>query len=226
MGDKMPSKRSSASKQDEKLEVVASKEELTVLEKLSQGLSATISALLREKPNFDRGGTAADISIHEVRYSTLKGYQELAKHCYGRTVAGEEINENGRPIRPFVYRITQANVGYIDDGCNVLARNSPIASRLVTANPGDENEVNAPGGLRFLTAREVRTFDGPTSLLSSTQKPNFRSMVLNQLYVAVSRPRHALLLGCEDQALDSESLQRLKAHGIITAAPIQEPSLN
>jgi hypothetical protein len=124
------------------------------------------------------GGTAADISIHEVRYSTLKGYQELAKHCYGRTVAGEEINENGRPIRPFVYRITQANVGYIDGGCNVLARNSPIASRLVTANPGDENEVNAPGGLRFLTAREVRTFDRPTSLLSSTQKPNFRSMVL------------------------------------------------
>lgn len=56
MGDKMPSKRSSASKRDEKLEVVASKEELTVLEKLSQGLSATISALLREKPNFDRGG--------------------------------------------------------------------------------------------------------------------------------------------------------------------------
>jgi hypothetical protein len=174
----MPSKRSSASKQHEKLEVVASKEELTVLEKLSQGLSATISALLRERPTFDRGGTAADISIHEVRYSTLKGYQELAKHCYGRTVAGDEINENGRPIRPFVYRITQANVGYIDGGCNVLARNSPIASRLVTANPGDENEVNAPGGLRFLTAREVRTFDGPTSLLSSTQKPNFRSMVL------------------------------------------------
>lgn len=177
----MSSKRTSTSNQHEKPEVIASKEELTVLDKLSVGLSTTISEQLRQRPTFDRGGTAAEISIQESRYSTLKGYEELAKHCYGRTVVGEEISEQGRPLRPFTYRITQANVGYIDGGCNVLARNSPIASKLVTASPGDESEINAPGGVRFLTAREVRTLDGPTSLLSSTQKPNFRSMVLRLL---------------------------------------------
>ncbi len=177
----MSNQQSSTSDQNEKPEVVASKEELTVLEQLSRGVSATISELVRQRPTFDRGGAAAEISIHESRYSTLKGYEELAKHCYGRTVIGEETDEGGRPLRPFTYRITQANVGYIDGGCNVLARNSPIASKLVTANPGDESEINAPARMRFLTAREVRTFDGPTSLLSSTQKPNFRSMVLRLL---------------------------------------------
>jgi hypothetical protein len=93
-------------------------------------------------------------------------------------VLGEEIDDRGRPQRQFTYRVTQANVGYIDDGCNVLARNSPIASKLVTVNPGDESEVRAPKGMRFLTTREVRTLDGPTSLLSPNQKPNFRSMLL------------------------------------------------
>lgn len=177
----MSSQKSATSNEDKKPEVVASEEELAVLDELSRGLSATISELVRQRPTFDRGGAAAEISIHESRYSTLKGYEELAKHCYGRTVIGEETNEAGRPLRPFTYRITQANVGYIDGGCNVLARNSPIASKLVAANPGDESEINAPGRMRFLTAREVRTFDGPTSLLSSTQKPNFRSMVLRLL---------------------------------------------
>jgi hypothetical protein len=165
----------------EKPEIAASKEELATLDKLSQGLSATISELVRQRPTFDRTNSHTEIAIHESRYSTLKGYEELAKHCYGRTVAGEEIDEDGRPQRQFVYRITQANVGFIDGGCNVLARNSPIASKLVTANLGDESEINAPKGLRYLTAREVRTFDGPTSLLSSTQKPNFRSMTLSLL---------------------------------------------
>jgi superfamily I DNA/RNA helicase len=165
----------------EKPEVAASNEELATLDKLSQGLSATISELVRQRPAFDRTNSDAEIAIHESRYSTLKGYQELAQHCYGRTVAGEEIDDEGRPQRQFVYRITQANVGFIDGGCNVLARNSPIASKLVTANPGDESEISVPKGLRYLTAREVRTFDGPTSLLSSTQKPNFRLMTLSLL---------------------------------------------
>lgn len=119
--------------------------------------------------------------MHESRYSELKGHQELAKHCYGRTVIGEETDEDGRKLRAFTYRITQANVGFLDGGCNVLARNSPIASKLVTADPGEESEVNVPKGLRYLTTKEVRTFDGPTSLLSTIQEPNFRSMVLRLL---------------------------------------------
>ena len=177
----MPSQSRTPSMQNEKPEIVASKEELTVLEKLSQGLSATISNLSRQRPTFDGGGTALEISINESRYSTLKGHRELARHCYGRTVVGEEVNEEGRALSPFVYRITQANVGVLDGGCNILARNSPIASKLVTADPGEEIEVNVPKGVRYLTVQEVRTFDGPTNLLSLTQKPNFRTMVLTLL---------------------------------------------
>jgi hypothetical protein len=52
---------------------------------------------------------------------------------------------------------------------------------LVTADPGEESEINVPKGVRYLTVQEVRTFDGPTSLLSTTQKPNFRIMVLRLL---------------------------------------------
>ena len=71
--------------------------------------------------------------------SSLKGYEELADHCYGRTVLGKEIDDDGRAKSQFTYRITQANVGYVEGSCYVLARNSPIASKLVTANPGDES---------------------------------------------------------------------------------------
>jgi hypothetical protein len=48
----------------------------------------------------------------------------------------------------------------------------------------------------------------------------------NQLYVAVSRPRHALLLGCEEQALGLDSLRKLKTNGIVTMSPIPERSSN
>ncbi|WP_441240408.1 hypothetical protein [Tardiphaga sp. 768_D3_N2_1] len=156
-------------------------EELSTLEKLASGLSIKLSELLRLRPNFSRENSAAEFAIHDVRQSSRKGYEELAQNCYGRTVIGEEIDQLGNSQRKFKYRITQANVGYLEDGCNVLARNSPIASKLVAAEPGDESEVNAPGGERFLVAQEVRTFDGPTSLLSSNQKPNFRSMQLSLL---------------------------------------------
>ena len=44
----MPSQSRTPSMQNEKPEIVASKEELTVLEKLSQGLSATIKFVAPE----------------------------------------------------------------------------------------------------------------------------------------------------------------------------------
>jgi hypothetical protein len=68
----------------EKLELVAARDELAVLDKLSQGLSAKISELVRQRPSFDRQSSDAEFAIHETRYSSLKGYQELAQHCYGR----------------------------------------------------------------------------------------------------------------------------------------------
>jgi hypothetical protein len=169
-----------AIQEPEKPEIVAAREELSTLDRLSQAIIAKISELLRQRPQFDRRSSAADFALHEVRYSSLKGYEELADHCYGRTVLGKEIDEDGRAKSQFTYRITQANVGYVESSCYVLARNSPIASKLVTANPGDESEVVTRSGTRTLKIDEVRTFDGPVSLRSPSQKPNFRVMTLQQ----------------------------------------------
>ncbi len=190
----------------EKPEIVAAREELATLDKLSQALVSIISDLLRQRPQFDRKSSTADFALHEVRYSSLKGYQELADHCYGRTVLGKEIDDDGRVKSQFTYRITQANVGYVDNGCYVLARNSPIASKLVISNPGDESEVNVPKGTRILTTDEVRTFDGPVSLRSPSRQPNFRSM--------------AIQLAGDDKQL---TVQNLRAFiNALTAEPIEE----
>ncbi|MET4261341.1 hypothetical protein ABIC09_006308 [Bradyrhizobium sp. S3.12.5] len=161
--------------------IIAAREEIAVLDTLSSGLSATISDLLRQRPQFEKRESGVEFAINELKYSSLEAYRELAQRTYGRTVVGEETNEDGSPLRPFTYRITQANVGFIDGGCNVLARNSLIASKLVSVDAGEEVEVEVPARTRFLVAKQVRVFDGPTSLLSSSQRPNFRSMVLSSV---------------------------------------------
>ena len=175
---KSSSSRSEADVQESQ-EFAAAREEIAVLDILSDGLSATISNLLRQRPRFEKRDSGVEFAINEARYSSLEAHRELAQHSYGRTVVGQEIDEDGNPQRSFTYRITQANVGFIDGGCNVLARNSPIASRLVTVDAGEEAEVKVPKGTRYLVAKQVRVFNGPTSLFSSGQRPSFRSMVLS-----------------------------------------------
>lgn len=93
---------------------------------------------------------------------------------------GTEVDENDRPKSAFTYRITQANIGFVENGCFVLARNSRLATELVTAQPGDERDVITPGGERYLSVREVRVLDGPVSLRSPNQRPNFRSMAIRK----------------------------------------------
>jgi DNA helicase IV len=89
------------------------------------------------------------------------------------------------------------------------------------------DDLTRRNDIHFTEVREAKGLEFDVVIIPDLAAFDLQSVIgRNQLYVAVSRPRHALLLGCEDQALDSESLQRLKAHGIITAAPIQEPSLN
>ena len=66
----------------------------------------------------------------------------------------------------------------MDKDCVILARNSRLATELVTAQPGDERDVPTPGGDRYLNVREIRLFDGPVSLRSPNQRPNFRSMAI------------------------------------------------
>lgn len=178
----------------EQQDIVAAREEIAVLDKLSSALSTIISDLLRQRPQFERRESGVEFAINEAKYSSLNAYRELAQRSYGRTVVGQETDEDGRPQRSFTYRITQSNIGLIDGGCNVLARNSLVASKLVTVDPGEEAEVEVPARTRFLIAKQVRVFDGPTSLLSSSQRPNFQSMVITSIAfrseLAVRNLRH------------------------------------
>jgi hypothetical protein len=158
----------------------AAREELEVLDTLSAGVSGHI-ADLSKRPQFHGKVDNTELALQEHRYARLKAYEELAHSCYGRTVKGTEVDEDNRPRGSFTFRITQANVGYPEKGCFVIARNSALASELVTAQPGDERDVSTPTRDRFFNISEVRTFDGPASLRSPNQEPNFRLMSLRAI---------------------------------------------
>lgn len=164
---------------DESEDLKAARQELDVLNNLSPGVSAQI-AELSERPQSLGQIDNTEFALLEHRYARLKAFEELAHSCYGRTVIGKELDEEDRPKRAFTYRITQANVGFADKNCFVVARNSPLATALVTAQPGEEREVTTRGGERYLKVAEVRTFEGPISLRSPNEKPNFRSMAIRR----------------------------------------------
>jgi hypothetical protein len=149
------------------------------LETLAEGVSAKIAEYSR-RPQFHGKVDNTQVSLQEHKYAQLKAHEELARVCYGRTVLGTEVDHNDRPLGRFVYRITQANIGYVDGGCFVLARNSPLATALVTAQPGDERDIPLKKRDRFLNVSEIRTFEGPTSLRSPA-KPNFRSTTIRTI---------------------------------------------
>jgi hypothetical protein len=200
----------SSSSEEEEQKIAVAREEIAVLDALSSGLSTKISELLRQRPQFEKRESGVAYAIHESRYSSLEAYRELAQHSYGRTVVGKEIDEQGRPQRSFTYRVTQANVGFVEGNCNVLARNSPMASKLVAVDPGEEVEVKVPRGIRFLAAEQARAFDGPTGLLSSSQRPSFRSMVISSGVTrkqVLVRNLRQFAEGFDDQGLSLERLE-------------------
>jgi UvrD-like helicase C-terminal domain len=165
---------------DEAEDVIAARQELQVLENLAQGVSDQISELSRKPQSLGQINNI-EFALLENNHARLKAYQELARTCYGRTILGTEVDENNRPKGAFTYRITQANISFVEKGCFVLARNSRFATELVTAQPGDDRDVVTPGGDRYLSVHEVRVLDGPVSLRSPNQQPNFRSMAIRKL---------------------------------------------
>jgi hypothetical protein len=159
--------------------LVAAQQELDVLDVLAHGVNAEISSLSKKPQSLGRID-ANEFALIGHNYARLKALQELAHRVYGRTIIGTEVDENDRPKGKFTYRITQANVGYTEKSCFILPRNSKFASELVTGQPGDQRDVETPGGERYFNLEEVRTFDGPVSLRSSSEEPNFRSMAIRK----------------------------------------------
>jgi hypothetical protein len=159
--------------------LAAAQQELDVLDALAHGVNSEIASLSKKPQSLGRLD-AIDLALIDHSYARLKALQELAHRVYGRTVIGTEVDESDRPKGSFTYRITQANVGFIEKGCFVLPRNSKLASELVTAQPGDQREVEIQTGERYLNVRDVRTLDGPISLRSPSDDPNFRSMAIRR----------------------------------------------
>lgn len=156
---------------------LAARDELNTLEKLSRVVWSVLSEFSKRR-TFKGKISEVDLAINDVQQSRLKGYEELAHHCYGRTVTGSDTDDNDRAVGRFTYRITQANVG--DASCGIVARNSPLASQLVTVQAGEVAEVDVPRGTRCLKVDEVRIFEGPSSLLAPSQPTNFRLMTLRR----------------------------------------------
>ncbi|QLH70456.1 ATP-binding domain-containing protein [Rhodopseudomonas palustris] len=160
--------------------IAAAKEELDVLDAMARGVSEQISELSK-RPQSLGHLDVNDLALIDQRRARQKAFEELAHRVYGRTVIGTELDGSDRPKGNFTYRITQANVGFIDNGCFVLPRNSRLASELVSAQPGDRRDVEIPAGERCFSVRDIRTLDGPVNLRSSNEEPNFRSMAIRKL---------------------------------------------
>ena len=67
----------------------AAREELEVLDNLSDGVSAHIVDLSK-RPQFHGKVDNTELALQEHRYARLNAYGELADSCYGRTVKGTE----------------------------------------------------------------------------------------------------------------------------------------
>jgi phage tail protein X len=129
--------------------LAAAQQELDVLDALAHGVATEISSLSKRPQSLGRID-ANELALIDHRHARLKALQELAYRVYGRTVIGTEVDENDRLKSTFTYRITQANVGFVEKGCFILPRNSRLASELVTAQPGDQRDVETPTGERYL----------------------------------------------------------------------------
>ena len=89
------------------------------------------------------------------------------------------------------------------------------------------DDLTRRNDIHFTEVREAKGLEFDVVIV-----PNIASFDLdteigrNQLYVAVSRPRQALLLGCEERSLGHEGLQKLQANGLIATVQIPNHLLN
>lgn len=150
-------------------------EEIAVLDKLSSAIRAKLT---ESASSTDGLHAAAEKELIRIGDEVRKGFDELGDVLYGKTVKGVSEDEDGNDRKPFCFRITQANVGYLDEGCMVLARNSRLASELVSANVEDQREVSNREGERYYVVGETRTFDGPIGP-NRSDHPDFQSMIVD-----------------------------------------------
>jgi DNA helicase IV len=89
------------------------------------------------------------------------------------------------------------------------------------------DDLTRRNDIHFTEAREAKGLEFDVVVVPDVSAFDLESDIgKNQLYVAISRPRHALLLGCEHQSASGASLQKLEEAKIVSMVPIQEPSVH
>ena len=86
------------------------------------------------------------------------------------------------------------------------------------------DDLTRRNDIHFTEVREAKGLEFDVVIVPDIASFNLEDTIgRNQLYVAVSRPRHALLLGCSEQTSQGEQLGKLRGAGLISMVPIQEP---
>ena len=169
-----------------------------------QALSSGIRAVLQGDEKLERGERSA---------ATLHTYQSD-----GAMV--ELISERLAAVDPYATIAvilpseTEARRWY-----DLLSENLSAYHRPALLSHRDD--LTRRNDIHFTEAREAKGLEFDVVVVPNAASFDLKTAIgCNQLYVAVSRPRHALLLGCAQESSTDEPLVRLEANGIISISAI------
>lgn len=140
------------------------KDELEILRELSVRLSDRIREG-RQNRGYRVIGDITEADLANISDGLTKAFEEVATRGYGRVVFADEYDENGDFVGPAFYRVSQANAGFPDKPIRLVARNSPVGSRIASCAVGEEISVRAPKGERSLVVTGIIDISGMSKLL-------------------------------------------------------------
>ncbi len=89
------------------------------------------------------------------------------------------------------------------------------------------DDLTRRNDIHFMEVRETKGLEFDVVIIPDVGLFNLKGAIgCNQLYVGVSRPRHALLLGCDARYVSDRHLQKLVTGGLMKVIPILESRLN
>ena len=124
----------------------------------------------------------SDFSAHDHRVADAlarmdsagrQARRELARHAYGRVLKTQEVDEQGKRLKSTpTFRITQANISNLS--CDIIARNSPIASAIISARSGETKDAFVPRGYRYFHILETRDLYQVSGVTNAADETNFQ----------------------------------------------------
>lgn len=154
--------------------VQRAKDELETLSELSVQLSEKIREG-RQSRGFRVIQDIQEADLANISDGLTKAFEEVALRGYGRVIFADEYDENGRFVGSTYYRVSQANAGFPDKPIQLVARNSPVGSRIASCAVGDEISIRAPKGERSLVVTGIIDISGMSKLLH--ENPDARKLL-------------------------------------------------